>query len=389
MIWFVLGREYKLSVAEILAVFPKWKTAYLSKDVLILDNLEKKEVLEKANTLWWTIKIIEISPPPSGTPLDKGKNEIVDDALIHEWKFKYWISIYWEKKNLKEILIKQKKELKSEGISSRFVNKDFKNLSSAQIIWEKLIKRWTDYSIICDWFWKSIWIQDINAYSKRDFSKDRDMQVGMLPPKLCQMMINISWWSIVYDPFVWLWTILIESINMWNKKVYGTDLSERMVEISTNNINEFIKSHNINIEKADIKKLNAKFIEESEILANNKIDSIVSEWYLWEMMTKKNISLDRIEKQRKSLSELYIKFFEWLQKTNYSWNLVMCFPFWEMKWKFVYFTEIYDILNKYCIVEWFFPSDNEEIETTRSGSLLYKRPLQLVGREIFKLKIKQ
>ncbi|MBT3726551.1 hypothetical protein HOG21_02365 [bacterium] len=50
-----------------------------------------------------------------------------------------------------------------------------------------------------------------------------------------------------------------------------------MVEISTNNINEFIKSHNINIEKADIKKLNAKFIEESEILANNKIDSIVSE----------------------------------------------------------------------------------------------------------------
>jgi hypothetical protein len=35
---------------------------------------------------------------------------------------------------MKDILIKQKKELKAEKISSRFVNKDFKNLTSAQIL---------------------------------------------------------------------------------------------------------------------------------------------------------------------------------------------------------------------------------------------------------------
>ncbi|MGB2111367.1 MAG: hypothetical protein ACPHY8_06160 [Patescibacteria group bacterium] len=42
------------------------------------------------------------------------------------------------------------------------------------------------------YFGASIWVQDIYAYSKRDYSKDRDMQVGMLPPKLSQMMINLS-----------------------------------------------------------------------------------------------------------------------------------------------------------------------------------------------------
>lgn len=42
MIWFALWREYKLSTAEILAVFPLWKTVYFSKDVLILDLIERK-----------------------------------------------------------------------------------------------------------------------------------------------------------------------------------------------------------------------------------------------------------------------------------------------------------------------------------------------------------
>ena len=408
MILFILGREFKLSIAEILTVFPNGKTVYFDKDILILDNLEKEEVLKKANNLWWTIKIAEII----------NNKTILEDWENHEWKFKYWVSIYWEKKNLKEILLKQKKECRANSISSRFVNKDFKNLTSAQIIWEKLVERWTDYNIInisnpspsttlqglplslreenkgiIKLLWKTIWVQDINAYSKRDYSKDRDMQIGMLPPKLCQIMINLSTPlltsplsgernnNVVYDPFVWLGTVLIESIHMWNKEVYGSDLNERMVETSRKNISKYDVDYKID-------KLNAKFIEESEILANHKIDSIISEWYLWEVMTKKNISLDRIEKQRESLKSLYEKFFEWLRKIKYDWNIVICFPFWEMKWKYVYFSEIYDILDKYCEVGDLFPKDFKELETTRSGSLLYKRPLQLVGREIFKLKIK-
>ena len=380
MIGFQLGREYKLSVAEILAVFPEWKTVYMSKDFLVLDGLDKNRVIEKANYLWWTIKIVKII-----------NNEILDIALLHEWKFKYGISIFGEKKNLKDILIKQKKILKSNDISSRFVNKDFKNLTSAQIIWEKLIKSGSDFSYIyCKpavFIWKTIWVQNIYEYSKRDYGKQTDMQVGMLPPKLCQMMINIAWWKTIYDPFVWLWTILIESILMWNKSIYWSDLSDLMVDKSIININWFIKDNKLELEDNKIIKLNAKFIHESEILLNEKLDSIVTEWYLWEVMTKKNISLDRINKQKDSLAQLYERFFEWLKKIKYKWNLVICFPFWELKSQYVYFTDIYDIINKYCKIEKIFP-EWCELEVSKSWSLLYKREKQLVWRDIFKLTIK-
>ena len=381
MIGFQLWREYKLSVAEILAVFPEWKTVFLGSNFLILDNIVKENVLNRANTLWWTIKIIEVF----------NDSTILEDWLNKEWKFKYWISVFPKKQNLKTILMNQKKEFKWQWISSRFINKDFKNLSSAQILWEKLVKSGTDYTFIYSkdkrFFWRTIWVQDINNYSKRDWQKDRDMQTWMLPPKLCQMMINIAWWKIIYDPFVWLWTVLIESILMWNKEVYWSDLNEKMVENTINNIKSFIKQENIKLDDFEIIKLNSKFIHESDILLNKEIDSIVTEWYLWEMMTQKNISMDRINKQKESLTELYDRFFTWLKQINYNWNLVICFPYWEMKWKIIFFTEIYDVLNKYCTVQNLFTKDYI-IKPTENWSLLYKREKQLVWREIFKLKMK-
>jgi hypothetical protein len=105
------------------------------------------------------------------------------------------------------------------------------------------------------------------------------------------------------------------------------------------------------------------------------------------MMTQKNINTDRINKQRESLSELYDRFLKWLKQINYKGNLVICFPYWEMKWKTIFFTEIYDILNKYCIIEDLLPN-GYLINTTKNWSLLYKREKQLVWREIFKLKMK-
>jgi len=386
MIWFLLGREYKLSIAEILTVFNQLndteiKTVYFGNDFLIIDWLDKQLVLNNADKLWWTIKIVEI--------IDWN---ILDIATEHEWKFKYWISIYWIKKNLKSILNQTKKDLKSWWISSRFINKDFKNISSAQIIGEKLVKNATDFSYIYTndriYFWRTIWVQNIDNYSKRDYSKDRDMQTWMLPPKLCQMMLNISWWKNVYDPFVWLWTVLIESLLMWNTKVYWSDLNEKMVETSKSNITNFAKEYNLSLEDQEFIKLNAKFINESSILQKKEIDSIVSEWYLWEIMTKKNISIDRINKQKDSLLSIYTKFFENLKKISYKWNLVICFPFWEINWKYIYFEEIYNEINKYCIVEKMYPENFKDL-TSKSWSLLYKRDKQLVWREIFKLKIKE
>ena len=395
--WFQLWREWKLSVAELINFFPKSEIIFCGSWVLILGNIEKSYLQENFYKLGWTIKIFELD---FFANIEDIYESILETALNTEWKFKYSLNLFWEKSlKLENILKKTKNLLKNKSISARYFNKDdWKNLSSAQILGNSILKKWFDFNIINLWnifyFGKTLEVQDIDAYSKRDFSKNRDMQVGMLPPKLCQMMINI--WKEskdcesknVYDPFVWLGTVLIEALNMWISQVFWSDLSEKMVDESRKNISDFINKNLLKNISFKIEKLNAKFINESEILQKEKIDLIVTEWYLWEIMTKKNISLDRINKQKESLLSIYSKFFENLAKVDFSWRIVICFPFWELNGKFIYFNGILEILNKFCVIENIFK--NSEINlSSKSGSLLYKREKQLVWREIFKLKIKK
>lgn len=395
--WFQLWREWKLSVAELINFFPKSEIIFCGSWVLILGNIEKSYLQENFYKLGWTIKIFELD---FFANIEDIYESILETALNTEWKFKYSLNLFWEKSlKLENILKKTKNLLKNKSISARYFNKDdWKNLSSAQILGNSILKKWFDFNIINLWnifyFGKTLEVQDIDSYSKRDFSKNRDMQVGMLPPKLCQMMINI--WKEskdcesknVYDPFVWLGTVLIEALNMWIPQVFWSDLSEKMVDESRKNISDFINKNLLKNISFKIEKLNAKFINESEILQKEKIDLIVTEWYLWEIMTKKNISLDRINKQKESLLSIYSKFFENLAKVDFSWKIVICFPFWELNGKFIYFNEILEILNKFCVIENIFK--NSEINlSSKSGSLLYKREKQLVWREIFKLKIKK
>jgi len=390
--WFELWREFKLSISEILSVFSTWKVIYSEKSVLILDWLTQEKILWKANFLGWVIKIFELNIK---SDLDDIFDSILNYSKNFDWKFNYWINLFWDTNlQLSKVLINTKRFLKQNNISSRFVNKNDKNLSSAQIIWNNLIKRWIDFNIIDLWgifyFWKTIWVQDINAYSARDYWKSRDMDIWMLPPKLSQIMINLSrnnWNDLesIYDPFVWLWTILIEWAYMWIKKLYWSDFNLKMIQESKSNLWN-LKSKLWKID-TEIIEFDARDMNENPILKNNKIDSIVSEGFLWEVMTQKNINMDRINIQKKNLLKLYEKFFNGLNKVWFSGNIVISFPFWDLKWKYVFFEEVYNVLDNCCEILPLFPSEFD-FKETKSWSLLYKRQKQLVWREIFKLRIR-
>lgn len=391
MFAFELGREFRLSIAEIFKVFSPENTIFCDKKILIIDWISKEEILKKGKNLGWSIKIIEIIWVENQEEVFSEQIEkIFSEKLDIDWyigKFNYAVNIFWHSPiHLKDFLKISKKVIKNFWLNPRFINQDFKNLASVVIIKEALIKKETDFNFIYVdsklYFWKTIFVQDIYGYSNRDYGKDRDMHVWMLPPKLAQMMINISGWKTIYDPFVWLGTVLIESVYMWNTKVFWSDISNRMVETTFSNL--WNLKNKFNFEQV-IMLQNAKYIHEVHFL--DEIDAIVTEWYLWEIMTQNNISVERIEKQKQKLSDLYEWFFSGLQKKDYKWSIVISFPFWEIKWKFLYFEEIYDIINKYCIVQELLPK-NIEFSETKSGSLLYKRDSQLVGREIFYLKLK-
>ena len=79
-------------------------------------------------------------------------------------------------------------------------------------------------------------VQDIDWYSRRDYERPmRSAKVGMLPPKLAQVLVNTTHSEIVYDPFCGTGVVLQEALLM-GREACGSDLSETMVTSSRKNL---------------------------------------------------------------------------------------------------------------------------------------------------------
>lgn len=396
MLIFILGREFRLSIAEIYNFFSNSNCVFVNQKIAIFEWISKQEVLDNFYKLGWSIKVIEVTKElkKENDFIKESIHFIENQAKDYEGKFNFALASYSEKSNVFTTWIQIKKELKkSIDTNLRFVNKDNSNINAA--VYKKELMNWVELNYIETpdklYIWNTIAYQDVDNYSERDYGKSRDMQVGMLPPKLAQIMINLSRIKenkiidSIYDPFCWLGTVLIEASISWYKTIIWSDLSEKMVEASNKNIRNYIdKWMDVDISTHDAMK-----IWELDFLKNSSNITIVSEWYLGNIMTKWHVTEDKIKIERKNLSSLYEKFFSWLKKLNFKWPIVISFPFWQFKWKYYYFEEIYNIFKKY----WFKPQkllpENIEFRETRSWSLLYHRPTQQVGREIFCLKLEE
>ena len=90
-------------------------------------------------------------------------------------------------------------------------------------------------------------VQDITDYTDRDRNRPkRDAYVGMLPPKLAQIIINLASGNNqiagkrLLDPFCGTGVIPQEALLM-GFDVYGTDIEQKMIDYSQINI-EWLKS---------------------------------------------------------------------------------------------------------------------------------------------------
>jgi tRNA G10 N-methylase Trm11 len=84
--------------------------------------------------------------------------------------------------------------------------------------------------------------QNINAYRDRDQARPkRDATVGMLPPKLAQIMLNLALANqppaekTLLDPFCGTGVVLQEALLI-GMKAYGTDLNEKMIDYTKQNL---------------------------------------------------------------------------------------------------------------------------------------------------------
>jgi tRNA (guanine10-N2)-dimethyltransferase len=94
-------------------------------------------------------------------------------------------------------------------------------------------------------------VQDIDSYTLRDRGRPkRDARVGMLPPKLAQIIINLSSGQAdphgltLLDPFCGTGVVLQEA-GLMGMKVYGTDLEPRMIDYSQKNLEWLMETFNV------------------------------------------------------------------------------------------------------------------------------------------------
>ena len=226
----VLGRQPNISLAELKALFSN-----VQKIAPTLATFSA-EANTDFSRLGGTVKVgIKINAP------------ILDFLqALPEGKITLGLSDYSKNANTHSAIkdaLKFKNILTRHGRSVRVVSSKTPALSTATSLHNglsgknerkvELIKNGTDW-------YKAVFVQDIDAYAKRDQARPaRDARVGMLPPKLAQILINLCGplptGSRILDPFCGTGVVLQEALLM-GYTAYGTDLSPRMVEYTEKNL---------------------------------------------------------------------------------------------------------------------------------------------------------
>lgn len=410
---FELGRVKNLSLAELKAVLGEenfvetvWEFAIfnLGEDSSTSNHVVTHFDIESLqNRLGGTIKIAEIVETLDKNAKESEIRESIDNLLNDNLKdssgkIPFAISAINIQGNskffLKDFLNYSKKILKSFGLNCRFVNKPWMNPSPAQIYKSKAISKGIDITVIRGqslYIAKSVAIQNIDAYSARDFEKPfRDARMGMLPPKLAQIMINLADGNAntIFDPFCGSGTILLEAI-LQGKSAIGSDIDARAVEGTKKNI-EWLKENFKNTlkithgDKTD--SITAEIFQHDATKINKKdlpkeIDAIVTEGYL-------GLPASRIippEERIKRFDEISALHSSWLsnlknilsKESFKNLTIVLTLPAFALGH------------NKHD----FFPNPKEFFEflgykIANKEILLYNREDQFVAREIIILKTK-
>ena len=143
-------------------------------------------------------------------------------------------------------------------------------------------------------------VQPFDEFSRRDYGRpNRDPRSGMLPPKLAQIMINLSRTqktATLLDPFCGSGTIIQEALLMGYTQVIGSDISQSAVENTKTNLAWL--------------KLKAQQLIVSNVAALAKhvpaqsIDAVVTEPYLGPPLLG-NVPLEHIKNTLHTLAALY------------------------------------------------------------------------------------
>lgn len=381
---FILGRQPELGIAELESLLSSDKINLFSPNIAISDQ----PLVDKLETrLGGTQKVAEVLFELSlmGWP---DIEQFIRDNAVHlitenvNGKLKLGISAYGLNVNPRQLNASNlalKKIIKARGHSVRIVPNTTADLSTAQVLHNHLTLE-NGFELIIAASNKDLviartkFVQDINGYSNRDQNRPmRDAKVGMLPPKLAQIMINIANPapnSLLLDPFCGTGVVLQEALLM-GFNAYGTDVDKRMVEYSDSNLKWLSRGYD-GLPEWQVEEGNATTYQ-----WKSSPGSIVAETYLGKPLSRLPLKKD-LELQASYVNDLIERFLINLgQQIESGTRLCIAVPAWVMNNGF-YHLALLDHLEKIGY-------NHISFKSVDTNKLIYYRPEQIVARQLLLL----
>jgi len=389
--FFVLGNNKTLSVSEIISVFSEANTGdLLGGGVFVFEVKNEIDAQSLIKKIGGTIKIglivKEIHELKQGSII----NEVKKIANINnfEGKFKYGISNYGKTKvNTKQLAMELKKHLRENNVSCRWVTSKENTLSSVVVEQNSLTDKGLEIVLLKHQnkvlVGKTLAVQPFKDLSKRDYGRPaRDDESGMLPPKLAQIMINLSQCSndsVLLDPFCGSGTILTEAMLMGYKKLVGTDVSKKAITDTKKNIGWI--SQNIECDTPNIQLNVISATDLSKHIKLSSVDAIVTEPFLGPQ--RGYLDLNKIKKELEKLYSDAIKEFKKVLKPD--GKIVMLWPVFKIGKNG---QNISPSINGLKIINSISSEllNKQNIELTKRNTIIYGREGQRVWREVVVLK---
>jgi hypothetical protein len=254
----ILGRQPAIGLAEL-------ESLYGSAVVLPIGAQAARVEIEQSqiqpNRLGGCIKIAKLLTVLETTDWKQLQTYLAQTLPHHlgyipEGKIKLGVSTYGIDVSLPALnagVLNVKKVITKHGRSTRIIANKQPALNTAQVLHGGLLSATgLELLFIADGtqtiLAQTHWVQDIDAYRKRDHERPRrDARVGMLPPKLAQTIINLATASIepqpsykILDPFCGTGVILQEALLMGYGGL-GSDIDQRMVDYSHQNLSWLLR----------------------------------------------------------------------------------------------------------------------------------------------------
>ncbi len=269
----LLGRQPALGIAELESLYGSSVLHPVGRQAVLIDASPNDIAFKR---LGGTIKLAKVLTRLETSDWRKIVQYIVRSlpehlAHIPEGKIRLGLSVdglQVSHKDLQRSGLEIKKVIKQAGRSVRLVPNTDHILNSAQTLHNQLTgPTGLEFLIVRDreatLLTQVTHVQDITSYAARDQQRPkRDARVGMLPPKLAQIIVNLAAGGLktedrgpnmnsvtVLDPFCGTGVILQEALLM-GYSAYGSDLEPRMIEYTNENLRWLEETRNIHVDGA-------------------------------------------------------------------------------------------------------------------------------------------